>query len=194
MATRKADKSKEKPAAKAAAAPAVSALPDSPGSSTKAAPELNLVNLRAVAALGCTQVEAAAFFQVSERTIIRRLKDRVWFEAWDQGRAVGRVSLRRLQWKHAQKEGSAAVQMTIHLSKFNLGETERSLQISGPGGGPIPVFDVSKLKDMTPEQLDVLDGALAKLGMSVTSNEQPEAVTEEDEAELEKLKANDEQE
>ena len=80
----------------------------------------------------------------------------VYRDAWQRGRAGGKLSLRRLQWQHAQGEGSSAVQMTIHLSKHWLGESEKALSERGGGmdaeviQGDVPVV---RLDDRSPEQL-----------------------------------------
>jgi hypothetical protein len=101
--------------------------------------ELDLDAFRQLCVLQCTEEEIAGFFKVNRRTIIRRMKSHPEYqEAWDYGKANGRASLRRLQWKHAQGAGSGAVQMTIHLSKHWLGESEKSLvEHAGKDGGPI---------------------------------------------------------
>jgi len=80
--------------------------------------------------LQCTEVELAAFFGCTKRTIIRKLKDPKYRELFDLGKAKGRISLRRLQWRHAQQAGSAGVNMTIHLSKHWLKEYERTVAVS----------------------------------------------------------------
>ena len=81
--------------------------------------------LEQLARLNCTMEEAAAFFKVSKRTMTRHMKKKDVAEAWERGRQTGKLSLRRLQWQHANGTGSSAVQMTIHLSKHWLGETDR---------------------------------------------------------------------
>lgn len=80
--------------------------------------------------LQCTEVELAAFFKCSKRTIIRKLKEPKFRELWELGKAMGRISLRRLQWRHARQSGSAGVQMTIHLSKHWLGEHDRNVEMT----------------------------------------------------------------
>jgi len=127
-------------------------------------PELTPHNLGAIAALQCTQEEAASFFKVSKRTIIRKLKQPKFLRAWEEGKARGRMSLRRLQWRHASGNGSSAVAMTKHLSAQWLNERDR-VELAGSNGGPIPFFDVTKLKDMGEDELEALDRALDKLGM-----------------------------
>lgn len=40
-----------------------------------------------------------------------------------------------------------------------------SVQHAGPNGGPIQTFDVTKLKGMTTEELDLLERALVQIGI-----------------------------
>lgn len=87
-------------------------------------------NLRKLAALRCTVEEAASFFKTVKRTLLRRLKqDPELTEAWTNGRNEMRIALKRLQWRHAQMPNGAGVEMTKHLSKHELGEHDRQLNI-----------------------------------------------------------------
>jgi hypothetical protein len=100
--------------------------------------------LKALAEIQCTIEEAAAVLGVSKSLLLRRLKDTNIKASWETGQAIGRVSLRRLQFRHAKMPNSAGVSMTIHLSKHHLGQTEKSLvEMSGEGGGPL-IFKISK--------------------------------------------------
>ena len=81
--------------------------------------ELNLKQIQAAAAIGCTQEDIARLVGVSERTIQRRADAR---EAIAQGMAVMRTSLRRMQWDKA-KDGN--VTMMIWLGKQLLGQKDR---------------------------------------------------------------------
>jgi len=116
--------------------------------------ELDLQQFKKLCHFQLTVEEIAAYFEVSPRTVQRRINDPAkdpetgeplvdkagkplpsdYKLAFDEGRAAGRTALRRLQWRHAQQKGSSGVTMTIHLSKFWLGETERSLQAGGGTG------------------------------------------------------------
>jgi hypothetical protein len=88
-------------------------------------------NLRKLSALRCTVEEAATFFKTVKRTLLRRLKDDPELKAaWENGKNEGRIALKRLQWRHAQLPNSAGVQMTIHLSKHELGEHDRQLNLN----------------------------------------------------------------
>lgn len=97
----------------------------------KPAKQIDIEQLETLARLHCTVDEAAAVLKCCKRTLLRYLdpkaRDPKYREAWERGRASGKASLRRLQWQHANGSGSSAVQMTIHLSKHWLGETEKAL-------------------------------------------------------------------
>jgi hypothetical protein len=82
--------------------------------------------------LQCTQAEAATYFGCTERTIRRRLTKPNYREAWESGRARGRVSFRRLGLRHAAGSGPAGVAAWIHMSKFILGYSEKILGQHGP--------------------------------------------------------------
>jgi hypothetical protein len=99
--------------------------------------KIDIEQLEKVAQLMCTIEEAAAFFGCCKRTLLRYLDKPEYREAWERGANRGKMSLRRLQWKHANGTGSSAVQMTIHLSKHWLGESERTLaSLHHTGTGP----------------------------------------------------------
>src|SRR5581483_6910787 len=106
--------------------------------------ELDVDVLRALGAVHCTIDEIAAGLRAAGcildvRTLKRRLQEPRYRDIWVAGQLERKVSLRRLQWRHAQMPNSAGVTMTIHLSKHQLGETEKSLhELSGPGGVPLP--------------------------------------------------------
>lgn len=130
--------------------------------------DINRDQLEGLARLFCTIDEAAAFFKVSKRTMIRHLKKKDVAEAWERGKQTGRLSLRRLQWQHANGTGSSAVQMTIHMSKHQLGETDRieqnttntSYVVEAPA--PMPVEDWQRVFGkgdvMPPETIEADDG------------------------------------
>lgn len=86
-----------------------------------------------LAELQCTIEEAAAALKVSVAQFKKRLaSDPRFKEIWERSPAIGRVSLRRLQLRHASGFGPHAVAMTIHLAKHWLGETDKTnVEISG---------------------------------------------------------------
>ena len=83
-----------------------------------------------LAKLGCTQYEAAAVLGIDHRTFKRRLQEPVFYQAWEKGQAVGAVALRQLQWKHAKRQDSSGVAMTIHMSKHLLGQNDKALHVN----------------------------------------------------------------
>lgn len=89
--------------------------------------------LVALGKLNCTIEEVAAFFSTTKRTVVRRFSGNAQLKAaFERGLQHGKIGLRRLQWRHAQMPNSAGVQMTIHLSKHWLGETDKAaLELSG---------------------------------------------------------------
>lgn len=102
------------------------------------------VDLEKLGALQPTLEEVGAFYGCTKRTIINRLKDPELLLAFENGKAKGRLNLRRLQMRHAQGTGSGAVNMSIHLGKHWLGQTDKSLlELTGKDGGAIETKDVS---------------------------------------------------
>ena len=110
--------------------------------------DLDVDQLERIAQLHCTIAEAATMLGCSERSLKHLLSPSKntkpqYREAWERGKQSGKMSLRRLQWAHANGKGSSAVTMTIHLSKHWLGETDKSLvEHAGDIG-----ISVSVLKD-----------------------------------------------
>lgn len=105
-----------------------------------------------LATIGCTKKEAAAALLVSEPTFHKFLNDHpAVVEAWDMGAGQLAVSLRRKQWKMADK--SAA--MLIFLGKNILGQVDK-IEHSGPNGGPIETKGTVDVAGLTLEQLRAL--------------------------------------
>lgn len=87
--------------------------------------EKTLKRLAALGQLQCTQQEAAASLGVGLRTLKQFFAEYPESrEAWQAGRDMGQVSVRRAQYKAAVKDGN--VQMLIHLGKHVLGQTDKS--------------------------------------------------------------------
>lgn len=106
---------------------------------------IDLEQLTALAGINCTLEEAAAVLKCGPRTLKARLKsDPATREAWENGHLYRKVSLRRLQWRHAKGNGASAVKMTIHMSEHQLGEAPQTrLKHTGAVG----VYDLSKVSD-----------------------------------------------
>jgi DNA-binding CsgD family transcriptional regulator len=85
----------------------------------------------ALAAIGCTYREIASVMGVSRDTIIRHCQDII-----ATGRAQGKMSLRRAQWRKGVIDGHP--QMLIWLGKQILGQRDKQeTQVTGQGGGPV---------------------------------------------------------
>ena len=111
--------------------------------------EIDVLQLEKLGALHATTEEVAAFFGCEKRTIISRLKEPALKLAFENGKQNGKLNLRRLQLRLAQGTGSGAVNMTIHLSKHLLGQTDKSLlELTGKDGKPIETITTK----MTPAE------------------------------------------
>jgi len=80
---------------------------------------IDLEALEKLAAMQCTQGEAAGYFRVARETLNRKLRQKQYREAWERGRLTGRASLRRRQWKKNSDT------MLIWLGKQYLGQRDR---------------------------------------------------------------------
>lgn len=92
--------------------------------------------LHKLGALQCTQTEIAAWFDVSLATIEKRLAQEPKLrEAYERGKAKGRISVRRHQIKLLE-EGNPT--MGIWLGKQLLGQRDvTAMEVSGPQAGPV---------------------------------------------------------
>ena len=79
--------------------------------------EIDYATVEKLANIQCTQEEIASFLGISSRTLLR---DEKFKELFAKGRENGKMSLRRIQWKHAEK----SVPMAIWLGKQYLGQTD----------------------------------------------------------------------
>ena len=103
--------------------------------------EIDQAELERLCAMQCTEVEIAAWFGVSRKTI-------------ERGKAKGRVTLRRNLWKLASSGNVAAC---IFLSKNLLGYTDYlRTEHSGLSGGPIQLAAKPDLSQLTDEELQHL--------------------------------------
>ena len=80
--------------------------------------EIDYTAVEKLANIQCTQEEIASFLGISTRTLQR---DEQFMELFNKGRESGKMSLRRIQWKHAEKSAS----MAIWLGKQYLGQTDK---------------------------------------------------------------------
>lgn len=84
---------------------------------------LDLKQLEFLAGLHCTNVELAEHFGVDEKTIRNKLKEEPYRGVWLRGRAEGRIALRQMQFKAADRGNPA---MLIWLGKNLLEQAEPS--------------------------------------------------------------------
>ena len=90
--------------------------------------EIDLAELEKLCRLNCTVEEVAAFFGVSKRTIEYRIENDPQFkELIEQGRANGKLSVRRKQFQHLEDDN---VPMAIFLGKVLLGQRETTEQVN----------------------------------------------------------------
>ena len=115
---------------------------------------IKLSELRKIAALQCTQVEAAAHFGLS----LTRLKKLIngnpkVSAALNEGQEGGKISLRRKQNRHAKSNAH----MAIHLGKNYLNQSDKTkTELTGAEGGPIQTADISSLTYEERQQLKQL--------------------------------------
>lgn len=86
-----------------------------------------------LAKIQCTQEEIASFLNISTRTLQR---DEKFMELFNRGRENGKMSLRRIQWKHAEKSAT----MAIWLGKQYLGQRD-NIEVSN-------TEEINKVKDL----------------------------------------------
>ena len=116
--------------------------------------KIDLVELEKLCGIQCTDEEIASFFGVSKRTIERRRDTEKFREAMDQGRAKGRVSLRRILFRQAANGNVAAA---IFLSKNLLGYKDIvTNEHSGPNGSAIQLSTKPDYAQLTNEELEQL--------------------------------------
>jgi hypothetical protein len=115
--------------------------------------KIDLGELEKLYGMQCTDEEVAAFFNVSARTIERRLQIKPFREAKEHAMAKGRISVRRNLFRQAGNNIAAV----IFLAKNLLGYRDiLTNEHSGPGGSPIQLAnkpDYSQLSDEELEQL-----------------------------------------
>lgn len=116
--------------------------------------EIDLVHLRKLAAMQCTNQEIASFFEVSKDTIERRFPDEL-----ARARQNGKSKIRQGLWQLADKGNLGAL---IWLSKQHLGMSEQGLQDETPKPDPAPLTIVD-LNELQKQALMVLAREIAHL-------------------------------
>lgn len=120
--------------------------------------EDNLERVYALASLKCTHRETATGLSVAYSTWMEAKKRHPEFqEAYEDGSEAGNISLRRKQFKLADK----SAHMAKHLGEVYLNQiVPRKIVGNGPGGS-IPVVDLSNLSE---DELDFLERIAGRLG------------------------------
>ena len=95
--------------------------------------EIDYVAVEKLANIQCTQEEIASFLGISSRTLLR---DEKFKELFAKGRENGKTSLRRIQWKHAEKSAT----MAIWLGKQYLGQKD-VIEASATGEAKIKIVN-----------------------------------------------------
>lgn len=109
-----------------------------------------------LARIGSTHREVAAVLGCAYQTWMTfKSENQDAQDAYDRGFEQGKASLRRTQYKLAERNAA----MAIWLGKQYLGQKDRR-EFTGPDGGPIQTLDLAGLND---EQLEQLERTLAIL-------------------------------
>jgi hypothetical protein len=98
---------------------------------------IDLVQLEKLCSIQCTDEDLAGAFGVTTRTIENKRKKPEYAEAMRRGRAKGRISVRREQFKLLER-GNAS--MAIWLGKQLLDQRDVTpIEVSGPGGKQLKI-------------------------------------------------------
>lgn len=128
-----------------------------------------LQQLAGLGSIQATKPEVAAVFNVTMPTL------RIYFNAnpealaaYENGKGIGKMSLRRRQWKMAEKNPT----MAIWLGKNWLDQSDRAKhEHTGKNGGPLAVLDLSKLSG---PELDAYEALCLKLGAEAADDDADE--------------------
>lgn len=85
--------------------------------------EIDQQSFEKLCALQCTETEICAFFNVTDKTLgswCKATYGMTFSDVFKQKREAGKISLRRMQWRHAEKSPS----MAIYLGKQYLGQRD----------------------------------------------------------------------
>lgn len=99
--------------------------------------EISPDQLEQLAAIQCTDLEICAVLGISHDTLMRRKREPEYQRALEEGRAKGRASLRRAQWKAAT---SGNTSMLIWMGKQFLDQRDKPEE-GGGADGPLPWSD-----------------------------------------------------
>jgi hypothetical protein len=98
---------------------------------------IDLVQLEKLCSIQCTDEDLAGIFGVTTRTIENKRKKPEYAEAMTRGRAKGRLSVRREQFKLLER-GNPSI--AIWLGKQYLGQRDVTpIELSGPNGKQLKI-------------------------------------------------------
>lgn len=101
--------------------------------------EIDQKQFESLCALQCTKVEICAFFEITDKTLdawCRRTYRKRFSEVFQEKRCKGKISLRRNQWRLAEKSTA----MAIFLGKQYLEQTE-TLTVEEPQETDNPLIE-----------------------------------------------------
>jgi phage terminase small subunit len=100
---------------------------------------------------------------VSQR--VGEIKSRVAEKA--EWTAADRLSaLKSIFDREAEKDARVAISAIAEANKMQGSYAPSKSELTGKGGGPVQIADLSRLKGMTTEELQVLDRALVQIGIA----------------------------
>ena len=109
--------------------------------------EIDMAQVKSLASLHCTDAEMCAVLGISTDTLARRKLDPEFMAVIENGRAMGKLSLRRAHFKLAQTNPA----VHIFACKNWLGMSDKPEE-----DGPVPMDKARRIK----EALDAIDGAI----------------------------------
>ncbi|HSR09309.1 MAG TPA: hypothetical protein VLM42_19410 [Bryobacteraceae bacterium] len=99
--------------------------------------QIDLIELEKLCSIHCTDEDLAAVFGVSVRTIEKRKKNPEFAAAMNRGKAKGRLSIRRQQFKLLEKGNPLIAKW---LGKVVLGQRDVTpIELSGPNGNQLKI-------------------------------------------------------
>ena len=103
--------------------------------------EINRKHFENLCGIQCSQEEICQFFEVTDKTLnswCKREYGKGFSEVFKAKRGIGKISLRRTQWKLAEKSPA----MAIFLGKNYLGQTDRIEQTINEVENLAPLADM----------------------------------------------------
>lgn len=108
--------------------------------------EINRKHFENLCGIQCSQEEICQFFEVTDKTLnswCKREYGKGFSEVFKAKRGIGKISLRRTQWKLAEKSPA----MAIFLGKNYLGQTDRIEQTINEVENLAPLADMLNEND-----------------------------------------------